>query len=120
MDTTNEWSHIDITSLHTLLREGASISDISRTINRTRSAVIAAARKIIMQQLIYHSPGDVARNYGVLQDDLASIVGGQKYYVPIVTNDHPIPTSVYMITGLIIACGVARFSHVLLHSPLLQ
>lgn len=116
----SEWTTTDIKCLHDLLREGASFADISRIVKRTRSAVANATHKIVAQQLLHHSPTEVARNYGIPLRDLRALVGANKYYVPIeVPGDHSIPMSILMIGGLIVACGMARFGHVLCHSPLL-
>ena len=115
-----EWSIPEINLLSSMLsqRGFGSIGDIATELGRTRKSVMAAARRIITQQLVYHSASDVERHYGLSQQDISCILGHRKYYVPI--TEDPIPISVYMICGLIVTCGLARFGQVLANSPLLN
>lgn len=116
-----EWSKNDIAILSTLLREGATIEEISEVFKRSRSAVIAAARKIMLQLLLHHPPEEVAKMYGFADvEEFRNTFRSDKYYVaPKDDNDRSIPTSFYMVLGLIVVSGIARFGMVLAQSPLL-
>lgn len=115
-----EWSINEINTLnfHLVQRGFASLGDIAQELGRTRKSVMAAVRRIITQQLVYHSASEVEKNYNLSQHDLSCILGHRKYYVPIAEN--PIPTSVYMVCALIVTCGIARFGQVLMNSPLIR
>lgn len=113
-----EWTRGDIVLLHSLLQDGQfSMTDIARICKRSRSATIAAARKILFQQLLHHTHQEVAANYGFDSvEQLREFFESNKYYVPpnsAITYDDAIPTPIYMAIGLLFATGLARFGHVL-------
>lgn len=121
-----EWTREDIVLLHGLLQDGQfSMTDMARICKRSRSATIAAARKILFQQLLNHTHKEVAENYGFNSvEDLRDFFHSEKYYVPPESRenyDDSIPTSIYMAVGLLFVTGLARFGHVLAHNvaPLL-
>lgn len=113
-----EWAHTEIDNLHSLILQFGvkNINYIANELGRTKNAVLTATKKMISQQLVHHSASDVARNYGMTEEELSCFIGHRKYYVPLV-NDK-LPASIYIVCGLIVTCGIARFGQVLAHSPL--
>lgn len=121
-----EWSNIHISLLFDFLREGISISTLAETFGRSRSAVINASRKIMFQHLLHHPIEDVAAMYGYSSvDDFRTAFASEKYYVkpetepPKAKEADRVPTSIWLVLGLLFTAGVARFGMVLSHSPLL-
>lgn len=106
-----EWTQDEIESLHEMLQRNERMTDIVRKLGRTKNAIMHVVKKIILQQLLYHDPSEVAANYNMSVHQLRKDIVDPKYYIPIRPN--VIPNSVYMMMLLLFTAGVARFGLVL-------
>lgn len=106
-----EWTLHEIHDLHERLQNKETLNSIAKDLNRSRNAVIQAAKKIMFQQLLYHDPSQVAANYALTMDDMRNIIVDKKYYIPVTKCD--IPQSVYLFLAVLLTAGIARWGHVL-------
>jgi hypothetical protein len=124
MNANTPWSEDDIYLLEAYLRNSSySMSDIAHLLRRSRSAVVVAARKIIMQQLLRHPVEEVAVHYRRTVKEFRQLLGDTKYYVPLeadVPHHNSMLAPLAMVFGVIVASGIARFGMLLAHSPLLR
>lgn len=106
-----EWSRYDIGCLHDMLQQKEPISNIAHQLERSRNAVVKAAKKIMFQQLLYHDPSEVAANYNMSLDELRRTIVDKKYYIPV--RSQAIPQSVYVFLAVLFTAGISRYVQVL-------
>lgn len=105
------WTACEIEELHEMLQANYNINTIGKILKRSRGAVVQAAKKIIMQQLFYHDPVQVAANYNMSVSELRNKVADPKFYVPL--KGDLIPKSFYIFMLVLFTAGVSRFGMVL-------
>ncbi len=108
------WSSDELDELHRLLQNNFEMSDIARVMQRSKTSVIKAAKKILMQQLLYHDPSEVAANYNMTVDELRSCIVDKKFYLP--PKSQSVPSSLYMLMLVLFTAGISRFGMVLSHN----
>lgn len=113
-----EWTHEEITSLHEMLQRNEHMTDIVRKLGRTKNAIMHVVKKMVLQQLLYHDPSEVAANYNMSVHQLRNEIVDPKFYVPI--RSQVIPKSFYMMLLVLLTAGVTRFGMVLSQNRWLQ
>lgn len=108
------WTHHDINELHNLLQSNYEISDIAKIMERSKKSIAKAAKNVLIQQLLYHDPSEVAANYNMSVDDLRSKVVDKRFYMPV--KSQVIPSSFYMLMLVLFTAGLSRYGMVLSHN----
>ena len=106
------WTAHDINELHALLQANYEVSDIARIMERSKKSVANAAKKILIQQLLYHDPSEVAANYNMSVDELRNKIVDKKFYMP-PKSQVILPSSFYMLMLVLFTAGISRFGMVL-------
>lgn len=108
------WTSHDINELHSLLQQNFEIATIAEMMKRSKKSVAKAAKQVLIQQLLYHDPSEVAANYNMTIDDLRSKIVDKRFYMPV--KAQMVPSSIYMLLLVLFTAGISRFGMVLSHN----